>query len=46
MNNKCVAVIPIYNPEKEWIGNISVDKETLEIEDNLKYGYTIAKSED
>ena len=42
MNDEiCLKVIPIYNPKKEWIGNISINVKTLEIESNLLNGYTI-----
>lgn len=33
-------IIPIYNPDGEWIGNIVVN-EKLEVTNCLKYGYKI-----
>lgn len=41
MKNKVAIMLSVYNPDGEWIGNISVDAKTLEIEDSLKNGYTL-----
>lgn len=41
MKNKSVMMIAIYNPDGEWIGNISINTKTLEVEDSLKNGYKI-----
>lgn len=36
-----MLVIPINNPDGEWIGNVSVNTETCEVIDNLKEGYRV-----
>lgn len=41
MENKKSKVIGIYNQENEWIGNIAINLENLEVENYLKDGYTI-----
>ena len=39
--NISVLVIPILNPEGNWIGNVAINTETMEVIDGLKNGYKV-----
>ena len=39
--NISVLVIPILNPEGNWIGNVGINTETMEVIDGLKNGYKV-----
>ena len=39
--NISVLVIPVFNPEGNWIGNVGINTETMEVIDGLKNGYKV-----
>lgn len=41
MENISVIVVSIANPSGEWIGNIAINTETMEVIDKLKGGYKV-----
>lgn len=43
-NEKTITVLELENPNGKWIGNISIDVDTMEIKSYLKEGYNIKQN--